>query len=289
MIKKLGSLFLVMGLVFLMSGCDFKLDSMEGIEIYTTNYPTEYITSRLYGEHSKIHSIYPNGINIDNYKLTKKQIQDYSSSDLYVFNGLNEKEKGYVNDMRNKNKRLMIIDTTLYMEYQYGVEELWLDPSNLLMMAQNMKKGFGEYIRSYYLNNAIDKNYEALKIDASNLDAKIKSMAEKADNKVIVTTSRVFKYLEKYGLTVYCLDNGLDSKDISKIKSLINNGSIDYIFVKDGEEVSNDVKALINGTNIQTKSLYMLANISEEKRDANADYFTLMNENLEALKEELYE
>ena len=175
------------------------------------------------------------------------------------------------------------------MEYQYGVEELWLDPSNLLMMAQNMKKGFGEYIRSYYLNNAIDKNYEALKIDASNLDAKIKSMAEKADNKVIVTTSRVFKYLEKYGLTVYCLDNGLDSKDISKIKSLINNGSIDYIFVKDGEEVSNDVKALINGTNIQTKSLYMLANISEEKRDANADYFTLMNENLEALKEELYE
>ena len=174
MIKKLGSLFLVMGLVFLMSGCDFKLDSMEGIEIYTTNYPTEYITSRLYGEHSKIHSIYPNGINIDNYKLTKKQIQDYSSSDLYVFNGLNEKEKGYVNDMRNKNKRLMIIDTTLYMEYQYGVEELWLDPSNLLMMAQNMKKGFGEYIRSYYLNNAIDKNYEALKIDASNLDAKLR-------------------------------------------------------------------------------------------------------------------
>ena len=281
MFKKFCSIFLVIGFGFLVSGCDIKMDSMEGISIYTTNYATEYITSRLYGEHSQINSIYPNGINIDEYSLTKKQIVDYSSSNLYVFNGLNEKEKGYVKDMRNKNKNLKIIDATLYMEYDYGIEELWLDPSNLLMMAQNVKKGFNEYISSYYLNNDIDKNYEALKVDASNLDAKIKSMAEKADNKVIVTTSPVFKYLEKYGLTVYTLENGLDSKDILKVKSLINNGKID--------EVSNDIKSLIKGTNIKTKNLCTLTNVSEEKRSGNADYFTLMNENIDALKDELYD
>ena len=285
MIKKL---VLIIGFMFLITGCDFKMDTMEGATIYTTNYPIEYITTRLYGEHSDIHSIYPNGINIDNYKLTKKQISDYSDSDLYIFNGLNQQEKSYVNSMRDKNKKLKIIDTTLYMEYDYGIEELWLDPSNLLMMAQNIKKGFGEYINSYYLNNDIDKNYEALKIDASNLDAKIKNMVEKADNKVIVTTSKVFKYLEKYGLTVYTLENGMDSTDALTVKSLITKGSINYIYIKDNEDVNSDVKNLIKGTKVKTKNLYSIANISEEKKSGNADYFTLMNENIEALKDELY-
>ena len=288
MIKKL-SLFLILGFVFLTSGCDLKMDTMEGAVIYTTNYPIEYITSRLYEEHSDIKSIYPKGIDVDEYKLTKTQINEYSSADLYIFNGLNKREKGYVEKLRAKNKKLKILDTTLYMEYRYGVEELWLDPSNLLMMAQNIKKGFGEYINIYYLNNDIDKNYDALKIDASNLDAKIKSMVERADSKVIVSTSRVFKFLEKYGLTVYTLENGLNSKDASKVKSLINNEEINYIFIKDNEDISSDVKSLIKDSNVKTKNLYSLANLSEDKRNANADYFTLMNENIESLKDELYD
>ena len=113
MFKKLSTILLSLALVFVLSGCDIKKDNMENIKIYTTNYSIEYITKRLYGDHSTIHSIYPNGINIDNYKLTNKQITDYSDSDLYIFNGLNEEEKGYVTKMRNKNKNLKIIDTTL--------------------------------------------------------------------------------------------------------------------------------------------------------------------------------
>ena len=61
------------------------------------------------------------------------------------------------------NKNLKILDTTLSMEYTNGIEELWLDPSNFLMMAQNIKKGFKEYISNYYLNNDINQNYEKLK------------------------------------------------------------------------------------------------------------------------------
>jgi len=288
MLKKITSILLLTIFTFTLTGCDFNKDNMENIEIYTTNYPIEYITTRLYGDHSTINSIYPNGINIDEYKLTKKQLTDYSNSDLYIFNGLNEKEKSYVNIMRKKNKNLRIIDTTLYMEYNNNIEELWLDPSNFLMMAQNIKKGFNEYINNYYLNNDIDKNYESLKLEASNLDAKIKSSIEKADNKTIVATSTMFKFLEKYGLTVYTLEDGLNSKDIEKIKSLINKESIKYIFTKDNEELTDDIKKLINGTDIKTESWYTLTNISEDKKKSNADYFTIMNENIDALKNELY-
>lgn len=288
MFKKIISLFGVLVILGIVSGCDIKRDSMEDIDIYTTNYPIEFITKRLYGEHSNVHSIYPDGIEINDYKLTNKQIRDYSDSDLYIFNGLSN-EKEYVTKMRENNKNLKIIDTTLSMEYTNGIEELWLDPSNLLMMAQNVKTGFEEYINNYYLNNDINNNYEKLKIEASNLDAKIKQTIVNSENKMIVVSDDMFKYLEKYGLTVYSLDSdSVTSKTISDVKTLINNGTIKYIFIKENVDLNKTVKDIINETGVETLSWHTLSNITEAQRNANQNYFDLMNENIETLKNELY-
>lgn len=286
--KKIVNILVLLCLVISLSGC-IKRDSMEDITIYTTNYPTEYITRRLYGEYSDIESIYPDGVNINNYKLTNKQIEDYSKADLFIFNGLSN-EKNYVESMRENNKDLKIIDTTLSMEYNNSIEELWLDPSNFLMMAQNIKTGFGEYIDSYYLNNKIEEKYEELKIEASNLDAKIKDVISNANSKTIVASSNLFKYLEKYGLTVYSLDE--DNSDVNAVyrdvKNMINNGEIKYIFVTSNEDSSSTVKQLIDETNVQTQDWNTLSNLTEIQRTENEDYFTLMNSNLELLKNELY-
>lgn len=286
--RKIVNVFILFCLVISLSGC-IKRDSMEDITIYTTNYPTEYITRRLYGEYSDIKSIYPDGVNINNYKLTDKQIEDYSKADLFIFNGLSN-EKNYVEPMRKNNKNLKIIDTTLSMEYNHSIEELWLDPSNFLMMAQNIKTGFGEYIDSYYLNNKIEENYEELKIEASNLDAKIKDVISNGNSKTIVASSNLFKYLEKYGLTVYCLDES--NSDVNavyrEVKNMINNGEIKYIFVTSNDESNSTVQKLTSETNVQTQNWNTLSNLTEIQRTENEDYFTLMNSNLELLKNELY-
>ena len=275
-------------LVFSLTGC-LKRDTMEDITIYTTNYPTEYITNRLYGEYSTINSIYPDGVNINNYKLTEKQTQDYSSADLFVFNGLSN-EKDYVEPMREINKDLKIIDTTLYMEYNNSIEELWLDPSNFLMMAQNIKSGFNEYIDSYYLNNQIEEKYEELKIEASNLDAKIKEVISNGNSTTIVASSNLFKYLEKYGVTVYSLDES--NSDVNAIYNqavnMINNGEIKYVFTIANEDSNSTVKKLIQNTNVETQEWNTISNLTETQRNNNEDYFTIMNSNLELLKNELY-
>ena len=278
-----------LSLIILLTGCSIRRDNMEDIEIYTTNYPIEYIVDRLYGEHSTVHSIYPDGVSVDQYKLTTKQIKDYSKSDLFVFNGLSN-EKDYVSEMRDNNKNLKIIDTTLSMEYTNGVEELWLDPSNFLMMAQNVKKGFKEYINNYYLNNDISNNYEELKIDASNLDAKIKQTVSNAESKTIVVASDMFKYLEKYGLTVYSLENNsnLTNKTITEVTTLINQGKISYIFTKENEDIDKVVQDIVKQTGVKSQAWHTLTNITETQRNAHQDYFDLMNENIEALKNELY-
>ena len=286
--KKIFSVFALFLLCFSMTGC-LKRDNMEDITIYTTNYPSYYITKKLYGKFSKVNSIYPNGVNIDDYNLTSKQIKDYSSASLFIFNGLSN-EKDYVDKMRNENKDLKIIDTTLYMEYTYDMNELWLDPSNLLMMAQNIKSGFNEYIDSYYLNNNIDNNYDDLKVEISNLDAKMKEIVLNSNSKTIVASSNMFKYLEKYGLTVYVLDESDSNIEITtnEVRKLIKNGQIKYIFIKNNEEENDTIKNLVSSTGVTVQKWHTLSNISEIDASENQDYFTIMNSNLELLKNEIY-
>ena len=287
--KKLITLWLITTSI-LTSGC-LKRDNLENIEIYTTSYPIEYITNRLYGEHSTVKSIYPDGVIIDSYELTDKQIKDYSNSSLFIFNGL-APEKKYVAPMFEHNKKIKIIDTTLSMDYENYIEELWLNPSNFLMLAQNIKIGFNEYINNHYLKNDIDEKYEELKVEVSNLDAKIKLMVESSTDKTIVVSDDLFKFLEdKYGLTVISLEenDNLTDKTKADVINLINSGKISYIFTTQNKEINNTVNEIKEQTNVELVELKTVANLTEEERKNKDDYFTLMNYNLELLKQELYD
>lgn len=274
--------------ILLTSGC-FKRDNLEDITIYTSSYPIEYIVSFLYGKHSSVHSIYPDGVDIYHYQLTNKQIKDYSKSDMFVFNGLSN-EKDYVTSMFHYNKNLMIIDTAATMEYNHHVQELWLDPSNFLMMSLNIKNGLTEYISNQYLKTEIEENYEQLKINISNVDAKIKLMNENSSNKTIVIDHSAFNFLEKYGFEVICLEDNdeLTDKDIYDVIEAIQNGKIKYIFTTDKKHVNKHVQKIIKQTGVSTMELNDLSNLTEEQRNSKEDYISLLNENIDLLKNELY-
>ncbi len=279
---------LIIGMILLTTGC-FKRDNLEDINIYTSSYPIEYIVTTLYGKHSTVHSIYPDGVDINQYRLTNKQIKDYSKADMFVFNGLSD-EKDYVSSMFNYNKDLMIIDTTATMEYNHHIEELWLDPSNFLMMSLNIKNGLIEYIQNQYLKTEIEENYEQLKIDISNIDANIKLMNENSNKKTIVIDNSAFNFLEKYGFQVICLeDNGdLTEKDIYDVIQLIKTGQIKYIFTMNSKKLNKQTEQIINQTGISTIELHDLSNLTDQQRSSKEDYISLLNENIEQLKNELY-
>ena len=114
--KKLFFL-LILILLFLATGC--TNDDMENIEIIVTNYPNEYITKMLYDEHAMISSIYPDGVDINEYKISKKQKNDFASKDLFIYNGLIEKERNLALDLLEINPNLKIIDTAYVLETDY--------------------------------------------------------------------------------------------------------------------------------------------------------------------------
>ena len=279
-------LILCLSLLFV-TGC-FKRDNLEDITIYSASYPIEYIVENLYGEHSTIKSIYPNGVDINNYSLNEKQIRDYSKANMYIFNGLT-KEKDYVIDMVNNNRNLMIIDASSTIEYSNSVEELWLDPSNFLMMALNIKNGLNDYITNHYLKNNIEENYEILKIKISNLDAKLKLLYENATTTTIITDSNTLNFLEKYGFNVISLDNDtVTDKMISDAINHLNKMDNKYILTLDTSNVSDTVNRVVDKTKAELLTIHKLSNLTDKEKANKEDYVTLFNQNIEQLKKALY-
>lgn len=286
--KKIFLLLIILGISLTTTGC--KQDNMEDIDIAVTNYPNEYIINRLYGKHSTINRVYPDDVIINEYNVTKKQKNNFSNMGLFVYTGLVEKERKLAVDLLDINSDLKIIDTSYVLETEYSNEELWLNPSSLLMMAQNVRLGLKEYVTSNYLSKEIDSSYNKLKVDLSELDADYRLAVENTNNKVIIVGDSSLKFLEKFGLKVYCLDSDTTDKDIEEVNKLFISGAVNYIFKYKNDEINDTTKRImtINPT-VKTLELNKIDNITDDDRTNGKDYITLMNENLDTLKQELYQ
>ena len=277
-IKLLGLIAFIFAICFGATGC--TSDNMENINILVTNYPNEYITQKLYGEHSTVSSIYPDGVDITNYKINSKQKKDFSQYDLFIYNGLIEKERNLAVDLLDLNPDLKIIDTAYVLETDYSPEELWLNPSSLLMMAQNVRLGLEEYISSNVLKEEIDLAYDNLKVELSELDANYRIDVENTNNKIIVVANSALKYLEKFGLEVYCIDSDATDKTISDVQNLINEEKIDYVYSFKEEELNDKVKKLVDDNEkVSVLEMHRLDNITDDERKNKDDYLSIMESN----------
>lgn len=285
--KKLLGLLLIM---FSLTGCSlFKIDNMENITVLTSNYALEYVTNYLYGEYSVVTSIYPDGVDISKYNFTDKQVRDYSKEDLFIYMG-STNDSNQALTFLNKNKNLKIIDASFGIQTKYIEDELWLNPSNTIMMAQNIKDGLGEYITSKNLKDKVTEKFDSLKVELSNLDALYKTTILNARDKTIVTNTDALLFLEKYNVNVVSLDkNNQDyEKNLALFKSYLKDESILYFYQYENKEIENDIKTLLDENKIEILTIKNLKNITDEERDTDANYISIMTDNLEQLKKELY-
>lgn len=273
------------------TGC-FKTEELDNASIYTTTYPIEYIVKEIYGYNSEVNSIYPDGINVKEYTLSNKKIRKYSKEDLFVYNGLTD-EKKIAADFVNKNSKLKIIDVTEGMAIKSSYEELWLNPTNYLMLAQNVKNGLKQYIESTIIKSEIDANYNKLKVTITEFETSLKLLSQNGKYNTLIVSKDYFKFLESYGFEVISLEetDNLSNDKINRAKKLLANKENSFIFVTTEEtkngtysETIEDVKK--SGGEIKT--LNTLTILTSEQRETKEDYTTLMKANLELLKEEVY-
>ncbi len=287
-IKLLLFILLLIPISILTTAC--SNDDMDNIRILVTNYSNEYLIKEMYGEHSTITSVYPDGITIEDYNFNKKQKNDFANYDLFIYNGLVEKERTLAMDLLDINPNLKIIDTAYVLKTDYSPEELWLNPSSLLMMAENIRIGLSEYITSSYLKKEVDNNYEELKVTLSELDANYRLAVENTNDKNIIVGNSALKYLEKFGLNVICLDNDATDKTIATAQELVDNKDVSYLIVFKNQTLpDNAAKFLENNPSIKKIELHRLDNLTDTERSDKKNYEVLTTNNLDLLKQELYQ
>lgn len=284
--KRIKLLCLLLISVFFASACSFNDSKLDNATIYTTIYPVEYITEYLYGENSTIDSIYPVGVDLNDYSLTYKQIDNYASGDLFVYIGLgNEKEiaKSFINE----NEELLIIDATYGLNYNNSLTELWLAPNNFLMLAKNIKNSLNEYLDNAIKEEAVSKKYDELYVNVSWIDAELRNIAREAKengNNTLVVSSNTFKFLESYGFEVISLEEieKSGSKDaLNSIKNNFKNSKYNDIIKLNSEENTDLMNELKTKHKASIHDIYDLVTNS----DSASDYVSIQYENIAVIRE----
>ncbi len=280
-------LFIITSIICLTTfGC-MKQDAYDNISINVTSYPIEYIINYIYGDYSKITSIYPSGLDIETYELTPKQIKDISKSDMFIYNGLS-KEKNIASQVLKKNKNIDIMDISKGLEIDYNETELWLSPTNFLMIASNIKNQLKEYITNQKILDDIETNYNNLKVEISEINVELKTIAQNSTNNKLVVADNTLNYLNDYGFEVISIDENENSNtNLSQAKKLIQNNNISYVFVLSGYKETEELNELVKeGAKIvEIPSLYQ---ITEEQRKNKQDYIYFIEDIIEKIKTEVY-
>lgn len=271
--------------VLILSGCDKKIIQSSDDTIYTTTYPIEFLAQTLYGDSTSVVGIYPDGSDPLNYKLTNKQIDDYSKGSIFIYNGLTD-EKDLARKFINKNNNIKVIDVSYGLTLDNQVEELWLSPSNFLMLSATVKNNLEEQTNSKFTIETINKNYELLQTTISEMDAELRTIASSVKNPTLVVDSNIFKFLEKYGYKVISLEdeNNLTPNSLASIQESFKNETNKYILIRNDKEKSDVVNNLINNYKAQSIEMNVMSTIKEEQRKKSENYYTLLQENIDNIR-----
>lgn len=285
MIKKL--ILLLCSCIIMLSGCNLNEDFSDK-NIYTTFYPIEYATQMICNDDDKISSVYPDNATTS-YEVTNKKKKIYSTGEIFVYSGI-ANEAYLAKDLLNSNSNLKLIDATKGMDNNLNITNIWLDPSNYLMLCSNIKSSLIEYNDNVYTKEKIEENYKKLNEKVSEIDVKLYDIGKNGNYNTILTTNDVFNYLNKYNINVISIDKNNESidKSYADATKLIKSKDIEYIYIVEGEELTEEQEKYISSNSLTKVFINDLFTLSDEERKDGKDYIILMDEIIDNYKKELF-
>ena len=320
--KRLTSLALALLLVVLpLSGCgesrapSVKEGELEGnkLSAYTSFYTMYDFTSKIAGDKATVTNLVPTGTEPHDWEPSAVDITGLETADIFIYNGAGMEH--WVQDVLAslQNKDLISVETsngiTLLEGHGHEDEEeeehedededheeeewdphVWLSPLNAKKQMEAIKDAF---VRADPENKAYyEANYTKYAAEFDTLDKEFKDTLSPLPNKDIIVAHQAFGYLcSAYGLNQVPVE-GLspDSEPaparVAEIIQFAKEHEIKVIFFE--ELVSSKVADTIaDAIGAKTGVLSPLEGLSDEQLQNGADYFSVMRENLSALKEAL--
>lgn len=292
-------------------------------KVVVTNYPVEYLVKTLARNRVSVVRL-DNGDVPQTATLRKDYEEVLKDADtIFYINELQPYWEVYSNEIQNQAKNLEFIDlaersvlydfaryttivvdgTSHVLETSYYTESLmqgvdtyekdpflWMDPLAMTSMARTIKDWL---VATYPDETAIfEERYTNLEIQLTQLQAEYQSLRSHLGMIRFVSVTPSFgNWQRSFNVEVYPLTlskyGALPSDALlNDIRTRIMNDDIGYIALEDGLsptqlELYNQIKVEFDLTEIKLKNLFTL---SQDDLDGNADYISLMIDNLETLE-----
>ena len=177
-------------------------------------------------------------------------------------------------------------------EHEEWDEHVWTSPVNAIAISSRMMDVFS---RLDSKNAAVYKdNFNEYSEKLSHLDMQIREVISGSKRKEIIFGDRfpLRYFVEEYGLSYYAAFPGCASNNeasAATIAFLVDKVREDEIPVVFKIELTNEnmAKTIAEENNAKILTFYSMHNISKDDYDNGESYYSLMNKNLESLKEAL--
>ncbi|MFA5687233.1 MAG: zinc ABC transporter substrate-binding protein [Bacilli bacterium] len=284
-------LLLFISSLLLLSGCNPPLES-EKLIVYTSFYVMEDFAKKIAGPYAEVKTLMPSNGEIHDYEPTTRDLVNLTNADLFIYNGANLEHfiKQLEEVMNEENPSLVFVNSTknvnLLKEDQLIDPHTWLSPLNAKKQIEEIKNAFvliDEKHSSYY-----NEQYNKFALEFDKLHELYQIFLENGKDRYLVTSHAAFGYLTSAYDLVALPIGSLHSEEeptqqnIAHVIEIVNTYEIPYIYAESNAP-SNAVITVLEETNAQLEILYTLENLSEEQIKRNADYFSIMKDNLLAI------
>ena len=310
--KRIISLILAVPMLFTM-GCsknnkiNESEENLDGkINIYTSIYPLYDFATKVGGDKVNVTNLVPAGTEPHDWEISTSDIVNLEKADMLIYNGAgieNWTDK-VINTLENKD--IVYVKTSEGLElhkvdethshdhdheeddHDHGIYDphTWLSIENAQKEMENIKDALVKYDPE---NAEYDEtNFKTYENKFEELEEKYSEKLDQIENKTIIVAHEAFGYLceeydiEQEGIEGLNPDSEPDPARMTEIIKFAKEHNVKTIFFE--ELVSPKVaETIAKEINANTAVLNPLEGLSEEQIKNGEDYFSIMEQNLEAI------
>ncbi len=299
----------------------------EKIKVVATFYPMYDFAKEVVGDEGEVSLLIPAGTEPHDYEPSAKDMAAISDADVLVYNVDEfETWIDNVKDNLNEDKTLVIeaADDIELLEasgsshdhshegeddhdheseeahdhdeeaddHDHGGKDphVWTDPVMAIKEVQEIADELGE--RYPEKKAAFDKNAAAYIAKLQELDQEYQAAFKDAKNKTFLVQHAAFGYLaHQYGLTQESIagispDQEPTPARLAELKHFVEDHGVSVIYFEENAN-SKVAETLSNETGVKLSVLNPLESLTNEQMKAGENYISVMEDNLEALKESI--
>ena len=286
-----------------------EADKKEDLTIVTTFYPIYDFTKEIVGDEGNVKLLIPAGTEPHDFEPSAKERAEISDADVFVYNSSDmEFFVDSLKDSVDSKQTLMIeaargidrLESQEADEHEESEEghdhaheydpHVWLDP---VLAIKEVRTIAGELGEKYPDKKEIfTKNADAYIKKLEALDQKYSEELKNATNRTFVTQHAAFAYLanqynlEQVAISGVSPDQEPTPSRLAELKEFVKKNNIKVIYFEENAS-SKVAETLSNETGVKLEVLNPLESLTNEQIKAGENYISVMEKNLEALKESI--